>query len=144
MSENTSLSVLVIEDDSDYAHLLSAFLKRSGHKVSVAQDGVQGQRVARLEQPDVITMDHRLPGGLGTAVSRRLRDASVTASIPIIMLTGSPVASVQEAARDAGVSTVLCKSSLTEKMLVEAIERAVAHAEIVESPDAGGLFPAEG
>ena len=141
MSENTSLSVLVVEDDPEYARLLGAFLKRRGHKVTIAQDGVQGQRLARIEQPDVITMDHRLPAGLGTAVSRRLGESIHTSRIPIIMLTGSPLGPIEPIAREAGVVAVLSKLTLTEQVLVDAIESAVSPDDGEEVTDLGGLFP---
>lgn len=144
MSENTSLSVLVIEDDPEYARLLSAFLKRRGHRVTIAQDGVQGQRLARMEQPDVITMDHRLPAGLGTAVTRRLQESIHTSGIPIIMLTGSPLGPIEPIAREAGVVAVLSKLTLTEQVLVDAIESAISPPDPDEEVELGGLFPAAG
>ena len=88
-------------------------------------------------------MDHHLPAGLGTAVSRRLQESSQTSDIPIVMLTGSPTGPIEQIAYEAGIAAVLSKLTLTEEILVDAIESAVSPAEASDEViDLGALFPA--
>ena len=133
-------TVLIIDDDRDYAELLSVYLARAGYRTIVAHDGIQGQRMARIEQPDVITIDYHMPGGAGALIAQRIRSLGSTAGIPIVMLTGVASMAVRGEAEAAGVSTVLSKLTLTEEELTQALEEALRQ----ESPDAGAfgrLFP---
>ena len=132
--------VLIIDDDEEFAQLLSIYLARAGYKPTVAHDGIQGQRLARLEQPDVITIDYHMPGGSGATIASRIRANASTAGIPVVMLTGVPSNAVIREAEDAGVTQVLSKLTLTEQALAEALEKALE----ASSPDPGsfdGLFP---
>jgi CheY-like chemotaxis protein len=132
--------VLIIDDDEEFAQLLSVYLARAGYRTTIAHDGIQGQRLARLEQPDVITIDYHMPGGSGAMIASRIRSLATTAAIPIVMLTGVPSNAVISEAKAAGVSEVLSKLTLTQEALAEALEKALE----VSQPDAGsfeGLFP---
>jgi two-component system phosphate regulon response regulator PhoB len=79
--------VLIVEDDEDIAELLEYNLQRQGYRPSCAGTGEEGLRKARENRPDLILLDLMLPGLSGLDVCRALKDAEVTASIPVIMLT---------------------------------------------------------
>ncbi len=134
------MHVLVIDDDTDFCHLLSTHLHRKGYEVSVANDGIQGQRLARLVHPDVITVDYHLPGGSGLLLLERLRNNAETQSIPTIMLSGTLSSDVVQSAEAAGATRVLSKLSLTEDALIGALKAAVG---AEEEPDHRVLFPGE-
>jgi two-component system phosphate regulon response regulator PhoB len=80
-------TILAIEDEVDILDVLEHNIKRSGFRFLPALDGEAGLIIARESQPDLILLDLMLPGVDGMEVCRRLRSDSVTASIPIIMLT---------------------------------------------------------
>ncbi len=135
------MHVLVIDDDTDYRHLLSAHLSRKGCEVSTAHDGIQGQRIARVGNPDVITIDYHLTGGSGLVVLDRLRHNAETQTIPVVMLSGSLTDQIIESAENAGACRVLSKVTLTEEALVEALEPAPQWTERENEHDM--LFPGE-
>ncbi len=89
-------TVLIVEDDVNTAKLAGLYLKRDGHKVIHAQDGVTGLRLAREVRPDLVALDVMLPRLDGLEVTRALREES---SVPIVMLT----ARVDEADRLRGL-----------------------------------------
>ena len=89
-------TVLIVEDDPDTVNLVGLYLKRDGHKVLSARDGLSGLRLAREAKPDVIVLDIMLPRLDGIEICRTLREESST---PIIMLT----ARVEEDDRLAGL-----------------------------------------
>ena len=76
--------ILIIEDDPDTARLVGLYLRREGHRVLSASDGVDGLRQARASRPDLIVLDLMLPGMDGMNICRELRDES---TVPIVMLT---------------------------------------------------------
>ncbi|MBI4869901.1 MAG: response regulator [Candidatus Wallbacteria bacterium] len=79
--------VLVIDDSLTFLHGIKKLLRGDGHEVHTAQSGEEGlERVAEL-LPDVIIVDHVLPGIQGDEVLRRLKLNTRTRDIPVIMLT---------------------------------------------------------
>ena len=77
-------TVLIVEDDLNTANLVGLYLKRDGHKVAHAPDGVTGLRLAREARPDLVVLDLMLPRLDGMEITRALREES---SVPIVMLT---------------------------------------------------------
>ncbi|MEM0673729.1 response regulator [Dickeya oryzae] len=76
--------ILIIEDDTDAASVLEAYLKRDNFQVLLASDGVGGLEMALRVKPDLILLDVMLPGMNGTEVLAALRRKS---DIPVIMVT---------------------------------------------------------
>jgi len=76
--------LLLVDDDEDILSLLTAFLRKHGYTVSVAEDGTA--MFAALEQHaiDLIILDVMLQHEDGFSLCRRVR---TTSTIPIIMLT---------------------------------------------------------
>ena len=89
-------TVLIVEDDPNTIKLVGLYLSRDGHKVLSAADGLEGLRLAREAQPDLVVLDLMLPGMSGMEVCRILREES---EVPIVMLT----ARVEEEDRLAGL-----------------------------------------
>ncbi len=80
-------TVLVIDDDHATRELLRRTLGREGLRVETAADGVEGLRLARRLQPDVITLDVMMPELDGWSVLSALKADPELAAIPVIMLT---------------------------------------------------------
>ena len=89
-------TVLVIEDDPNTVRLVSLYLRRDGHKILSAGDGIRGVRLAKQAHPDLVVLDLQLPGLDGMEVCRVLREES---DVPIVMIT----ARVEEEDRLAGL-----------------------------------------
>ena len=80
--------ILVVDDEPSVRRLLRAALSKSGYGVVEASDGGEGLRKALEEKPDLIISDALMSVHGGYQMARNLRDNPVTASVPIIMLTG--------------------------------------------------------
>lgn len=79
--------ILVIEDDAANQELVTRFLRREGHRVLNATDGLSGVKLAHERSPDLILMDLGLPELDGWEATKRIRAQPETAHIPIIALT---------------------------------------------------------
>ncbi|MEZ4553214.1 MAG: response regulator transcription factor [Dehalococcoidia bacterium] len=76
--------VLVVEDDPAILDAVAYNLKRDGHEVLASADGLDGLRLAREEDPDLIVLDLMLPRMSGLDVCRIVRAEK---AVPILMLT---------------------------------------------------------
>ena len=68
-----ALRVLVAEDQPFLLELTAEVLRDAGHEVLEASDGLEAERLARAEKPDVLLLDIMMPGRDGREVARRLR-----------------------------------------------------------------------
>jgi len=101
--------LLIIEDDSSTN---SAYANKFSKKYEVisATDGKEGFTKAVKEQPNLIILDIMLPGGLnGFDVLRNLRHNSVTAKIPVLVLTN--LSEQESAAKAEGAVECLVKAN---------------------------------
>jgi CheY-like chemotaxis protein len=80
-------TVLVIDDEAVVRELMQRFLTKEGFRVLTAASGEDGLRLAREQQPDVVTLDVIMPGMDGWAVLSALTTDPQLADIPVIMLT---------------------------------------------------------
>ena len=94
--------ILLVEDNEMNRDMLSRRLTRRGYQVIMAIDGEQGRSMAQTEMPDLILMDMSLPIMDGWEVTRQLKAAPETSSIPIIALTAHAMAGDREKALSVG------------------------------------------
>ena len=91
--------ILVVEDDPIALRFARYTLQQEGYQVITAPNGLEGLSKAQTQNPDLIIMDIMLPGVDGFELCHRLRAATGTARIPILMLT----AKAQESDRQTGL-----------------------------------------
>ena len=96
-----SMTVLVIEDDTQIRKVLEGYLRQAGYRVLSAADGLTGLALAQQEKPTLLVLDLMLPGIDGWEITRRLRSSTDPALVGlyIIMLT----ARVEETERIVGL-----------------------------------------
>jgi EAL domain-containing protein (putative c-di-GMP-specific phosphodiesterase class I)/DNA-binding response OmpR family regulator len=82
-------AVLIIDDDASLRDLYSAALRRAGYRVITAPDGQSGLDIVAIEDIGIVLCDLAMPGMNGFEVVRTLRAAPETATLPILMFTGS-------------------------------------------------------
>ena len=97
-----SAKVLLVEDNTINAEMLSRRQAKRGYTVSLAEDGLQAIARAQSESPDLILMDVSLPELDGLEATRRLKADPATAPIPIIVLTAHAMVSDREKSFEAG------------------------------------------
>jgi two-component system phosphate regulon response regulator PhoB len=80
-------NILIVEDESDLAELVSFHLTRDGHQCRRAADGERAVAEAQRQPPDLVILDRMLPRLSGDEVAQRLKRDPRTAGVPILMLT---------------------------------------------------------
>ena len=79
-----SSRVLVVEDDTEFAGLLSLWLERAGLSPRVAATGSEAMRAVYDDRPDLVTLDVGLPQLDGWQLCARIREFS---NVPILIVS---------------------------------------------------------
>ncbi len=129
--------ILLVEDNTDLAQLLSVHLRDLAFDVSVAEDGPTALERARRERFDLLILDLMLPGLDGLEVCRRLRASA--SPVPILMLTARSTELDRVIGLETGADDYLTKPfSITEllarvKALFRRLEHLARHGAAAES-----------
>jgi two-component system phosphate regulon response regulator PhoB len=126
--------ILIVEDESSIAELISVNLRHNGFQPVWAMDAESAQKELDEILPDVILLDWMLPGESGLTLARRWRATARTKSIPILMLTARGDESDRVAGLDAGADDYIVKPFSPRELLARI--RAVLRRRVPES--AGG------
>jgi HAMP domain-containing protein/CheY-like chemotaxis protein/signal transduction histidine kinase len=86
--EEGDRTVLVIENDQNFAKVLLDMAREKGYKGVVELDGEAGLRAAREVRPDAITLDIDMPGMDGFQVLDRLKRDPETRHVPVHIISG--------------------------------------------------------
>lgn len=79
--------IVVVEDEPDILEMLEYNLIREGYQVICANNGLDGLRLIKEQQPNLAILDLMLPGIDGLEICQQVRATSNIANTPIIMLT---------------------------------------------------------
>ena len=118
--------ILVIDDEQSIRDLLDRLLRRKGYDVVLAESGRKGLELFRPERPDVIVLDLKMPAMDGLTVLRQIR--SLNRSQPVIVLTGSRTAEMEQQVRALGVTEYIAKG-FSLHLLGDALKR------LLKTPD---------
>ncbi|WP_433793679.1 response regulator [Actinoplanes sp. CA-252034] len=113
-------SIVVAEDDTDIAQLLSTVLSNAGHTVRTAPSGLAALDMIGEAGADLVILDHHMPGMSGLDVAGRLRGDAATASIPVIMLSAAAPAAAR------GLCDMTISKPVRPKHVVEAANELLA------------------
>jgi two-component system, OmpR family, phosphate regulon response regulator PhoB len=127
--------ILIVEDESPIAELISVNLRHNGFQPVWAMDAESAQRELDEILPDVILLDWMLPGESGLTLARRWRNAARTKAVPILMLTARGDEADRVAGLDAGADDYIVKPFSPRELLARI--RAVLRRRVPES--GGGL-----
>jgi CheY-like chemotaxis protein len=81
-------SVLIVENDPNFARILLNMAREKDFKGIVALDGESAIELAHSYHPDAITLDIDLPGMDGWAVLDRLKHHADTRHVPVHVISG--------------------------------------------------------
>ena len=77
-------TILIVEDEPEFADLVELWMGRAGYRTMVARTGPDALRLFYEDHPDLLILDVSLPGLDGWQIIARVREFS---RIPILMVT---------------------------------------------------------
>ncbi|MBA4218123.1 MAG: phosphate regulon transcriptional regulator PhoB [Roseateles sp.] len=134
--------ILVVEDESAIAELISINLRHAGFEVTLAGNATQAQYEVDRVLPDLVVLDWMLPGQSGVALARQWRGAVRTKELPIIMLTARAEEGDKIAGLDAGADDYVTKPFSTNELLarIRAVLRRKAPEALDSAVEVGPLL----
>ena len=79
------MKIVIVEDEREVASQIRDALENAGHEVVHADNGDDGERLIREEEPHVIVVDRMLPEQDGLTLIAKLREDGV--SVPALILS---------------------------------------------------------
>ncbi|MEO1451388.1 MAG: ATP-binding protein, partial [Bacteroidota bacterium] len=105
-----ALPVLLVADDQPDIRGLIQREYQQDFQILPASNGLEALEIAYQEQPDIILLDVRMPGGPdGISVCQQLKQSADTRHIPVIMLSAQDTAADQVAGLEHGADEYVTK-----------------------------------
>jgi len=124
-ADSAAARILLVEDMPMNQELACTILRRAGHLVDIANDGIEAVAAAKVNSYDVILMDIQMPRMDGVSAARQIRQLIGPAcETPIIAMTANALPEQVRAFRQAGMDDYVAKP-FKQQELHEAIRRVV-------------------
>ncbi len=108
--------VLLVDDSKSARFALRKMLERDGYLVDMAESAEEAMGYLNENHPDVIFMDHYMPGMDGFEAARLIKSQPTTATIPIVMCTSKDDADYFEQAKANGAVDILAKPATPNQL----------------------------
>lgn len=116
--------ILVVEDNLDNRRILVYRLKRMGDfDIVEAGNGEEALDRVRVDKPDLIFMDLKMPVMDGWEATRQIRSLPSGKEIPIVALTAQAMAGDEQKALAAGCDDYIPKPIVDPSVVREKVER---------------------
>jgi signal transduction histidine kinase/DNA-binding response OmpR family regulator len=110
-------TILVVEDNADLRHYVSAFLERE-FSVVAAPNGKEALDIARKIMPDLVLSDLMMPLMNGLQLTEKIKTDNVISHIPVILLTAKNEHESRMEGLKTGADDYLTKPFSNEELLV--------------------------
>lgn len=117
--------ILAVDDSLTVRKIVSITLERLGYRVMTAADGMQALARLSEETPDLVLLDITMPRMDGYQVCKVIKQAPLTKSIPVVMLSGKDGFFDKVKGRLAGATDYITKP-FREATLAEVVEKYVS------------------
>jgi two-component system NtrC family response regulator len=128
-----SLRIVVVDDEPTQRELIGGFLRKQGHEVFLAGNGLDALALIRERQVDLVLSDCRMPGMSGPELVLAIK--AVNPEIPLILMTAYGTVETAVQAMKDGAADYLAKPLDLEELLVRlarVVERTRLKSEVRE------------
>jgi DNA-binding response OmpR family regulator len=125
-------TILLVDDDQDFLHMIRYVLLQEGYRVLIAQDGKMAVSIVRQDRPNLILMDMKMPGHDGPQTAGYLKAISRFSGIPVVFLTGAVSPNRSEGGNMMeidGQAYPMILKTVDKKELIDRVKQYIAEAE---------------
>ena len=116
--------ILICDDDPMIRKLVGEFLKRDGHEITIANDGLDALVILKNQKPDLLVLDIMMPEINGYDVCHNIKFDPLLKDLPIVILTSRDQELDSRLGALMGIEYV--HKSATPKALIEKISKILA------------------
>jgi len=127
--------ILLVDDSKSARFALRKMLENNGYQVDMAANAQEAFSYLSTQQPDVIFMDHLMPGMDGFEATRMIKNKPETANIPVVMCTSKEDPDYLHQARSNGAFDIIAKPA--DSLSVDRVLSRLSAGEIGMPADAG-------
>jgi len=117
------LNILLVEDNEDNRLLISTYLKKTPHRLHMAENGAVAVEAVKAGNFNIVFMDMQMPVMDGYTATREIRQwekAQARTAVPIIALTAYALKEDEKKSLDAGCTGHMTKP-IKKARLLEAL-----------------------
>ncbi len=133
MPSLTPKKILIVEDEAEIAQLVKLYLEKDGFRTATANTGVEGLKLIKTDRPDMVILDLMLPEMDGLEVCKKIRNATDTALLPVLMLTAKAEESDTIIGLELGADDYVTKP-FSPKVLVTRVKALFRRVERADDP----------
>lgn len=115
-ADGNPITVLVVDDETVLAEMVSMALRYEGWNIATAADGASAITAARSSRPDAVVLDVMLPDMSGLDVLRKLREQNP--QLPVLLLTAKDAIEDRIAGLTAGGDDYVTKPFSIEEVVL--------------------------
>jgi len=108
-AKSNTLEILLIDDNKDFAEVMSELIEMLGYRTFIATKGCEGIAKAKELHPDIIICDIGLPEMNGYDVAESIRNDNELKDIFLIALSGYTSQTDIQRSKEAGFNRHLAK-----------------------------------
>ncbi|MBI4514533.1 MAG: response regulator [Deltaproteobacteria bacterium] len=112
----SSKRALVVDDSKSVLIMLRRMLEQNRLAVDTAESAEEALRYLQNKKPDLILMDHILPGMNGLDATKAIADNPATASIPVIIHSSKDGEQFVKQAQSYGAACILAKPAKPDSL----------------------------
>ena len=137
----TGKTVLIVDDESPIREMITVALQMAGYQCLEAENAQVAHALIVDQQPDIILLDWMMPDVSGLELARRLKRETISAEIPIIMLTARGEEDNKIQGLEAGADDYITKPFSPRELIarLKAVLRRSAVAGVDEAIEIEGL-----
>lgn len=118
--------ILVVDDNPMVAAVITRWLEPAGYEVQVADTGPGAIAMAATTAYGLVLLDVLLPGMDGREVADELKSNAMSASVPIVLLTGLVTPEIKDKAKRFRAAGFVSKETMNREEFVGTVARILA------------------
>ena len=122
-------TVLIVDDEKNYPHILSAVLEEEGFKALTAHSGHEALEILENADVDLVLTDMKMPAMDGMELLERIKAKEL--DIPVIMMTAHGTVDKAVEAMQKGAYTYILKPFDNERLVIY-VNKAIAMYRVVK------------
>ncbi len=115
--------IAIIEDDQTISQMYRMKFEADGFDVDLANNGIRGIELVKLQTPDIILLDLQMPEMGGVEALTEMRKHDWGKNIPVIILTNMGEEESPTSIKSLNIESYIVKADLTPSQVVAKVKQ---------------------